>query len=502
MAQTVLLIDGDASRADALKIFLARKHVEVKTAVTADKAGRLMAGADYRIILANPYGVGTRFPLKLKKFKEANLLPPLIVFTPAAMLDRAMADFGTLAVSYLETPINSKALELAIQQAEKWIRVEKKLSNYSQRLSDLHNAQILYHQLFNEVPCYITVQNRDLRLTDSNLKFKKDFGDAVGGFCYETYKHRDSPCPQCPVAKTFADGMSHGTEEVVTSKSGRQYNVITQTAPVRDETGEITQVMEISTNITKVRQLQDHLSSLGLMIGSISHGIKGTLTALDGSIYQLETGLQKGDRQRVEKSFSRLKKISEGIKRMVLDILDYAKSRELKYRSVDMGDLLETVVSTVARLARENNVRLETDIEETLDNIELDANWMQTALVNLLENAVEACGVDSSKKNHHVRLTARGTDDDHICISIADNGTGMNKRARESLFTLFASSKGAKGTGLGLFIANHVVAQHGGSITVRSRLKKGTCFEIRLPRKRVENPRISFYPETVKHLTY
>ena len=187
---------------------------------------------------------------------------------------------------------------------------------------------------------------------------------------------------------------------------------------------------------------------------------------------------------------------------MVLDILDYAKSRELKYRSVDMGDLLETVVSTVARLARENNVRLETDIEETLDNIELDANWMQTALVNLLENAVEACGVDSSKKNHHVRLTARGTDDDHICISIADNGTGMNKRARESLFTLFASSKGAKGTGLGLFIANHVVAQHGGSITVRSRLKKGTCFEIRLPRKRVENPRISFYPETVKHLTY
>lgn len=502
MAQTVLLIDGDASRADALKIFLARKHVEVKTAVTADRAGRLMAAHDYRIILADPYGVGNGFPLKLKKFKEARSLPPLIVFTSGETIERAMDDFGTLAVSYLEAPLNSKALELAIHQAEKDILVEKKLSNYAQRLSDLHNAQVLYYQLFNEVPCYITVQNRDLRLTDSNLKFKKDFGDAVGGFCYEIYKHRDSPCPQCPVAKTFADGMSHGTEEVVTSKTGRQYNVITQTAPIRDESGEITQVMEISTNITKVRQLQDHLSSLGLMIGSISHGIKGTLTALDGGIYQLESGLRKGDGQRVEKSFGRLKKISEGLKRMVLDILDYAKSRELKYKSVEVRELVEAVVSTVSKLAQDNHVRLETQIEEGLGRIEIDANWMQTALVNLMENAVEACGVDSSKTDHYVRLTARSRDDDQICLLINDNGVGMNKRTKDSLFTLFASSKGAKGTGLGLFIANHVVTQHGGAINVTSRLKKGTAFEIYLPRKRVERLRIPIYPETHRQLTY
>ncbi len=502
MAQTVLLIDGDASRADALKIFLARKHVEVMTAVTAERAGRLMAGHDYRIILANPYGVGTRFPLKLKKFKASKPLPPLIVFTPKDMTDRAMDDFGTLAVSYLQTPINSKALELAIQYAENAIRDEKKMTNYAQQLSDLHNAQILYHQLFNEVPCYITVQNRDLRLTDSNLKFKEDFGDVVGGFCYEIYKHRKSPCPGCPVAKTFADGLSHGTEEVVTSQSGRQYNVITQTAPVRDETGEITQVMEISTNITKVRQLQDHLSSLGLMIGSISHGIKGTLTALDGSIYQLESGLQKNDQQRIEKSFFKLKRISEGLKRMVLDILDYAKSRELKYQKVEIGELVGDVISTVSKLAQDNKVRLETDIEDGPGRIEIDANWMQTALVNLMENAIEACGVDSSKKDHCVRLTVRSQDDDQICLSIKDNGVGMNKRTKDSLFTLFASSKGAKGTGLGLFIANHVVAQHGGTIDVTSRLKRGTSFEICLPRKRVEHPRICIYPETHRQMTY
>lgn len=502
MSQTVLLIDGDASRADALKIFLARKHVEVMTAVTVERAGRLMAGHGYRIILANPYGVGTRFPLKLKKFKTSKPLPPLIVFTPGDMADRAMDDFGTLAVSYLRTPINSKALELAIQYAENAIRTEKKLTNYAQQLSDLHNAQILYHQLFNEVPCYITVQNSDLRLTDSNLKFKKDFGDAVGGYCYQIYKHRDSPCPECPVAKTFADGMSHGTEEVVTSQSGRQYNVITQTAPVRDETGEITQVMEISTNITKIRQLQDHLSSLGLMIGSISHGIKGTLTALEGSIYQLESGFHKNDQERVEKAFARLKKISEGIKRMVLDILDYAKSRELKYQSVEMAELMGAVVLTVAKQAQDNHVKLETDFEDPLGRVEMDANWMQTALVNLLENAIEACAVDSSKPDHLVSVAIRGGDDDQIHIRIEDNGVGMNKRARDSLFTLFASSKGAKGTGLGLFIANHVVAQHGGVIRVSSQLKKGTSFEISLPRKKVEHPRICIYPETYRKVTY
>ncbi|MFO8048782.1 MAG: ATP-binding protein [Desulfosudaceae bacterium] len=502
MAQTILLIDSDTSHANALKIYLARKHVEVLAADTCERARRLLSTPEIDIILANPYGLDGHFPAELKTFKTSHPLPPLIVFSPKEKEEQAMEEFGVLAIYYLTTPLNSKALALSLEYARKHINTEKKLAYYPQRLSELHNAQILYHQLFNEVPCYITVQNRDLRLTDTNLMFKKDFGNAVGGYCFQIYKHRQSPCPECPVEKTFADGKTHGTEEVIKSRSGQQYNVITQTAPIRDEHGAITQVMEISTDITKVRQLQDHLSSLGLMLGSISHGIKGMLTALDGSIYQLETGLKKDDHQRIEKGFEQIKKNSAGIKKLVRDILNYAKSRELQYEQVEVTELAANAVETVRNLADEAGVVIETDIDPSLVKVEIDTNWMQTALINFLENALDACALDKKKTDHQVKLSARAKDEREFCLAIEDNGVGMDQPTREALFSLFFSSKGSRGTGLGLFIANHVVEQHGGSIEVTSRPDQGTCFEICLPRARPEQPRINSVPRAYGNLTF
>ncbi len=502
MASTVLLIDVDSGHAGALQLYLAQKYMEVLVAGTEEESRRLLKEHAADIILANPYGRGKSFSEELKRVKRSAPLPPLIIFVPGKMMDQAMDDFGSLAIHYLETPLNSKALALALKHAEECIATNKKLVNYSQRLSDLHNAQILYYQLFNEVPCYITVQNRDLRLTNANLKFQKDFGYAVGGYCYEIYKHRPSPCPECPVVKTFSDGESHGTEEVVTSRSGKQYNVIIQTAPIRDENGEITQVMEISTNITKIRYLQDHLSSLGLMLGSISHGIKGMLTGLDSSIYHLETGLEKDDRKRVQDGFAQIKGISRGIKKTVLDILNYAKSRELQYETVDVKDLVEAVLAVVNKQAGDYGIRVERDIPESLGSIEIDANWIRAALVNLLENAVDACMLDAKEKSHYVKFQARARGEKEVCMIIEDNGIGMEQKIREKLFTLFFSSKGAKGTGLGLFIVNHVVAQHGGTISVASQPGEGTRFEVCLPREKSESSNGCFISGSYHRVTF
>ncbi len=76
-------------------------------------------------------------------------------------------------------------------------------------------------------------------------------------------------------------------ETVVTTKNGEQKNMLVWSAPLRNAYGEIKQVMEMSTDITEIRRLQDHLTSLGFMLGSMSHGVKGMLTALDGGLYRL-----------------------------------------------------------------------------------------------------------------------------------------------------------------------------------------------------------------------
>ena len=111
---------------------------------------------------------------------------------------------------------------------------------------------------------------------------------------------------------------------------------MTWTAPIRNEANEITQVMEMATNITQIRQLQDHLTSFGLMLGSMSHGIKGMLTALDGGIYLFETGIERQDPERTSRAFEQVRLMVDRIRKMVLDILYFTKSRKLEYQKIDV----------------------------------------------------------------------------------------------------------------------------------------------------------------------
>ena len=488
MATEILLIDKDNSHADALGVYLERQQFEVYKAGTPDEAITFFDNLSMDIVLADPGLPDTDTAHLLKQIKGSHPGIQLIIMCTDDSLDQAMDLLKQDVVHYLVKPVKSAALDLALKQARTWIAMNKKVERYEKKYNDLRNAQTLYQQLFDEVPCYISVQDREFRLTATNRMFKRDFGDEIGSYCYEVYKHRGSPCGNCPVAATFEDGLPHPTEEIVTSKSGKHYNVLTWTAPIRNAEDEVTQVMEMSTNITLLRQLQDHLTSLGLMIGSMSHGVMGMLTALDGGIYQLETGLARQDEKRIAKAFEQVKQMTGRIRKMVLEILYYAKSRELSYKSVDISRMAEKVFGDAKAIGDKNGVVLKADIVDDLGLVEVDTNWMQAALVNFMENAVDACTYDQSKQDHIVNFTVFKQGSERICFIIEDNGMGMERETREKMFTLFFTSKGSQGTGLGLFIANRVIQQHGGTIKVTSEPQKGTRFEICLPRKKPEHP--------------
>jgi signal transduction histidine kinase len=135
-------------------------------------------------------------------------------------------------------------------------------------------------------------------------------------------------------------------------------------------------------------------------------------------------------------------------------------------------------------IAAKNGVQLETNLSPALGLFDIDPTWMQAALVNFVENAIDACTYDRSKEEHTVTFDAFDISPDRICFIIQDNGMGMDRETREKMFTLFFTSKGSQGTGLGLFIANRVINQHGGSIDVESESRKGSRFTICLPKSR------------------
>jgi histidine kinase len=123
----------------------------------------------------------------------------------------------------------------------------------------LEKSQKEFQTLFESVPCYISVQDRNFNLVRTNREFRKDFGGSEGAHCYEVYKHREDKCPNCSVEKTFLTGEVYSNEEVVTTKDGKKAYMIIYTAPIFNEKNEIVSVMELSTNITNLKVLEEEL---------------------------------------------------------------------------------------------------------------------------------------------------------------------------------------------------------------------------------------------------
>jgi histidine kinase len=116
-----------------------------------------------------------------------------------------------------------------------------------------------YQDLFEHVPCTITVQDRDLRLVSYNQLFSGEFHARPGEYCYKAYKGLDAPCPNCPVIRTFEDGLPHVTEEVTTARDGSKRALFVSTAPMTDAAGNVNAVMEISLDITSSKFLEEEL---------------------------------------------------------------------------------------------------------------------------------------------------------------------------------------------------------------------------------------------------
>jgi signal transduction histidine kinase len=246
--------------------------------------------------------------------------------------------------------------------------------------------------------------------------------------------------------------------------------------------GKLIQVLVIFTDITEVRQLEDNLSVLGLMIGSISHDLKGCLTGLDAGLYLIDTGFYRDRPGRIEEGLDVTRLMVDRIRKLVQDVLYYTKERELEIQKISVEQFAIGVAATVDNRIRSANIHFKCAIESGQANIEIDPGLIRSALVNILENAMEACIDDPGEKEFQIDLHVRQTDKE-IQFDITDNGSGMDENQKKKIFTIFYSTKGSKGTGLGLFIANKAVQKHGGYISVDSEPGKGTTFHIRLPLK-------------------
>jgi histidine kinase len=182
--------------------------------------------------------------------------------------------------SAIEVSPKSEIGQLAIAINRMGGDIEKKQKALNQQRDE-------YERLFETVPCFVTVQDRNFKLKAFNQKFANQFGPQVGDFCFQAYKGRDQKCTDCPVEKTFEDGLPHFSEESGVAKDGHHTHWIVTTSPIKNNDGDIVAAMEMSLDVTPLKQLEERLQLSEKKYRAIFDNIPNPVFVLDKSDFTI-----------------------------------------------------------------------------------------------------------------------------------------------------------------------------------------------------------------------
>ncbi|MDM8555420.1 PAS domain S-box protein [Desulfococcaceae bacterium HSG7] len=156
-----------------------------------------------------------------------------------------------------------------------------------EKQAEINNQRREYQNLFEGVPCIITVQDRNYKLLRYNKEFADKFQPTPGEYCYNAYKGRSSKCLNCPVEMTFADGLCHNSEEKGTDKDGNYKHWIVRTSPIKDANGEIVAAMEMCLDVTLSKQLQEKLKKSEKKYYTFFNNISNPAFVLDADSFEI-----------------------------------------------------------------------------------------------------------------------------------------------------------------------------------------------------------------------
>lgn len=232
----------------------------------------------------------------------------------------------------------------------------------------------------------------------------------------------------------------------------------------------------------------ERMAAVGHTVSGLAHGVKNLVTALEGGMYMLSSGLEGGKAERIAQGIDMLQRNIDRIGGFVKSFLSFARSREIVPHLGDPAAVAREVAEPYMVRARQSGIELNLDIQEGVPKASIDYESLHEALTNLVGNAIDACVMTEEGKSCTIDVRF-AEENDVLVYQVHDTGCGMDAATKKKVFSNFFTTKGDHGTGIGLLMTKKLVQQHGGTIEVESEVGEGTTFTIRLPRERLPQPK-------------
>ncbi len=226
------------------------------------------------------------------------------------------------------------------------------------------------------------------------------------------------------------------------------------------------------------RMQQTRLAAIGETVASLSHSIKNIIQGLNSGAEVVELGLKKTKMETVKRGWDVVSRSLSRVTDLTMNMLAFSKQRQPEFEVTNIDKLLYDLLELTERQFDARKVAIITEIDESMPPIPIDASGIEQAVLNLLNNALDAVTPDDG----FVTLRAAYDDENQaVRISVSDNGPGIDRDQQAKLFKPFHSTKGLRGTGLGLAVTRKIVEEHHGTVSVQSTPGEGASFILSLP---------------------
>ena len=539
----LLLIDDEEGIRKVFSISLKSDGYDVATAASGQQGIDLFQKEFFPIVLTDIKMPGMDGIEVLRRIKEINPEVEVIVITGHGDMESAIQSLQLGASDFLTKPVSDQLLSIALKRAEERLKTKKTLNNYANDLWNMvkgKTEEIKRRYEFEDKLVQRSIDGIVATDKEENIIIFNPAAEEIFGYTVDEVKSAMNAGDIYPegitqkISDVFAgknrkvSDIFVGDEASVTAKSGEAVPVRFSCAMLYEGDKPIGSVGFFQ-DLRGIKRLEkeliksERLAAIGQTVAGLAHGVKNILNGLKGGVYIVNTALKKGAadwaaENKIDysnmfalhlqpRSLKRIvdinterehqqKKLRTGwemvernihkVSDLVLDLLSYSKEREPEYEKYNPNIIADEVCDLMESKAKEYDIDLIRDIDRKMGKIYLDPKGIHSCLLNLVSNAIDACIFDlDTQKQWYVKVRTRRENKSGVAFEVIDNGCGMGEETQSKLFAEFFSTKGTRGTGLGLLVTQKIVNEHGGTMDVVSQLGKGTTFTIRLPGKKV-----------------